>query len=59
MRKKRLKRIIYLIGTIAIIIWAVGFWGYWGIPHTITVMGLIITAFILIFIGVILEDDFL
>ncbi|MEM0940883.1 MAG: hypothetical protein AAF600_21330 [Bacteroidota bacterium] len=59
MRKKLVKKLLRLTGLLTIIVWSSGFFGLEGNLYALLVMGLIIVFFVLIFVGLIVDDDLL
>ena len=48
-----------IIGALIVIVWISGLFGFWGYWYGLIVMGLITVFFVLIFVGFIIDDNFL
>ena len=52
-----LKIILKILIAMTLVVWVTGFFWFWGSLYSVLVLGLIIVAFIVIFIGFIRDED--
>ena len=59
MRKKLVNKMLRLTALLTIAVWVSGLFGFWNNLYGLIIMGLIIVFFVLIFVGFIVDDDFI
>ena len=59
MGKKLVNKLLRVNGLLILLVWCSGLFGIWGNLYGLLVMGLISVFFVLIFVGLISDDNFL